>query len=190
MSTPELFELIQTQHLSAYKVAFDKYYSRLAGIATRFSKSAVQADELFNHSFNACLNALRGLRQPPLDLDDFIEKEFIVQAIAFIKNIRSEYYVSSTVYATTDSATKNYDLFESAEMIDYRQIDNDILIKGIQLLVPSQRLIFNLHVIDGYSLQDAAALLEASEGTVKSNLEKARFNLQKNIDKSLKSVKA
>jgi len=190
MSTPELFELIQTQHLSAYKAAFDKYYSRLAGIATRFSKSTTQADELFNHSFNACLTALRGLRQPPLDLDDFIEKEFIIQAIAFIKNIRSEYYVSSTVYATTDSATKNYDLFESAEIIDYRQIDNDILIKGIQLLVPSQRLIFNLHVIDGYSLQDAAALLEASEGTVKSNIEKARFNLQKNIDKSLKSVKA
>lgn len=190
MSTPELFELIQTQHASASKAAFDKYYSRLAGIATRYSKSSAQADELFNQSFNACLHSLKSLRQPPLDLDDYFEKEFIIQAIAFIKNIRSEYYVSSTVHATTDSSARNYNLFESAEIIDYRQIDNDILIKGIQLLVPSQRLIFNLHVIDGYSILDAALLLDASEGTVKSNLEKARFNLQKNIDKSLKSVKA
>jgi RNA polymerase sigma-70 factor, ECF subfamily len=190
MSTPELFELIQTHHQTATKAAFDKYYSRLAGIATRYAKSPAQTEELFNTAFNNALQSLRNLRQPPLDLDDFMEKEFIVQAIAFIKNIRSEYYVSSTVYATDAIAPKNYDLFETNEIIDYRQIENDVLIKGIQMLVPSQRLIFNLHVIDGYALSEAAILLDASEGTVKSNLEKARFNLQKNIDKSLKSVKA
>jgi RNA polymerase sigma-70 factor (ECF subfamily) len=190
MSTPELLELMQTHHPTASKAAFDKYYSRLAGIATRYAKSTAQADELFNVSFHASLLSLRSLRQPPLNLDDFIEREFIVQAIAFIKSIRSEYYVSSTVHATSGASTRNYDLFDSAEVIDYRQIGNELLIKGIQNLVPSQRLIFNLHVIDGYSLTDAALLLEASDGTVKSNLEKARFNLQKNIDKSLKSVKA
>lgn len=190
MSIPELFALIQTNHQSASKAAFDKYYSRLAGIATRYAKSAMQSEELFNHAFNSSLQSLRALRQPPLDLDDYMEKEFITHAISFIKSIRSEYYVSSTVHATTDSAARNYDLFDTAELIDYRQIDNDVLIKGIQLLVPSQRLIFNLHVIEGYSLIDAALLLDASEGTLKSNLEKARFNLQKNIDKSLKSVKA
>ena len=85
--------------------------------------------------------------------------------------------------------TKKYDLFDTAEIIDYRQIDNEVLIRGIQQLVPSQRLIFNLHVIEGYSLAEAAAMLESSEGTLKSNLEKARFNLQKNIDKCLKAEK-
>jgi RNA polymerase sigma-70 factor (ECF subfamily) len=57
-------------------------------------------------------------------------------------------------------------------------------------MVPSQRLIFNLHVIDGYSLTDAAALIESSEATVKSNLEKARYNFQKNLEKSIKQIKA
>lgn len=189
MSTPELFELIQSQYKSASKVAFEKYYSRLAGIATRYSKNQTQADELFNHCFQICLSNLSALRQPPLDLDEYMEQEFIQQAILFIKNIRSEYYVSSTVYATNSTNPRNYDLFETAEIIDYRQIDNDILVKGIQMLVPSQRLVFNLHVIEGHDLVETAAKLEASEGTVKSNLEKARFNLQKNIDKSLKSAR-
>jgi DNA-directed RNA polymerase specialized sigma24 family protein len=52
--------------------------------------------------------------------------------------------------------------------------------------VPSQRLVFNLHVIDNYSLSEASELLDTSEQSVKSNLEKARFNLQKTIEKNLK----
>jgi RNA polymerase sigma-70 factor (ECF subfamily) len=54
--------------------------------------------------------------------------------------------------------------------------------------VPSQRLIFNLHVIDGFSIQESAFILETSEETIKSNLEKARFNLQKNIERKLKGI--
>ena len=117
---------MQTHHPTASKAAFDKYYSRLAGIATRYAKSTAQADELFNVSFHASLLSLRTLRQPPLNLDDFIEREFIVQAIAFIKSIRSEYYVSSTVHATSGASSRNYDLFDSAEVIDYRQIGNEL----------------------------------------------------------------
>jgi len=96
--------------------------------------------------------------------------------------------VASTVYANTPSA-KNYNLFEDVSIIDYNNINNDLLIKSIQQLVPSQRLIFNLHIIDGFNLQESAELLEANEHTVKSNLEKARYNLQKGIEKNLKEMK-
>jgi RNA polymerase sigma-70 factor (ECF subfamily) len=92
------------------------------------------------------------------------------------------------VYAS-ETASKNYDLFTHSEILDINDIDREILLGAIQQLVPAQRLIFNLHVIDGYSLEEAATLLESSEPTVKSNLEKARFNLQKNIKNSLISSK-
>jgi DNA-directed RNA polymerase specialized sigma24 family protein len=52
--------------------------------------------------------------------------------------------------------------------------------------VPSQRLVFNLQVIDSYSLSEASELLDTSENSIKSNLEKARFNLQKLVEKTLK----
>lgn len=189
MSSPELFDLIQKSHPGAARAAFDKYYGRLAAMATRYAKSSAQAEELFNHCFQATLGTIKALRQAPLDLDDFVEREFLSQTILFIKNIRSEYFVSSTVHATGDTKPRGYDLFDAQEVIDYRQIENDVLLRGIQHLVPAQRLAFNLHVIEGLSIIETAERLEASEGTVKSNLEKARFNLQKNIDKSLKAVK-
>ena len=43
-----------------------------------------------------------------------------------------------------------------------------------------------VNVIDNYSLASVSELLETSEQTVKANLEKARFNLQKAIENNLK----
>jgi len=166
---------------------FEAYYSKFAAIAQRYAKSQAQAEELVNEGLNKCLYKLQNAGQIP-DLDQVMEKEFIAASVAFLMNIRSEYYVASTVFAS-ETAPKNYDLFANNELIDYNKVNNDILVKSLQKLVPSQRLIFNLHVVDGYSLIDAALLLDSSEQTAKSNLEKARFNLQKNIENSLKSVK-
>ncbi|MGZ3899267.1 MAG: RNA polymerase sigma factor [Bacteroidia bacterium] len=168
------------------KQLFETYYGRLSAIALRYSKNQAQSAELFNTAFNACLHKLQRQKNiSETDIDPFIEKEFIQEAVDFIKNIRSEYYVASTVYATNKD-NKNYDLFEYNELVDFNAVDKDILVKALQQLVPSQRLIFNLHVIENYTLEQSALVLEASEHTAKSNLEKARYNLQKNIEKCLK----
>ncbi len=173
---------------SVKKQLFETYYGKLSAIALRYSKSEAQSKELFNTAFNACLaNLQRQKNNPNLKPGEFIEKEFIREAVEFIKNIRSEYYVASTVYATNKD-NKNYDLFEYNEIIDFDSVENDVLVKSLQQLVPSQRLVFNLHIIENYTLEDASLLLEASEQTVKSNLEKARYNLQKNIEKCLKQT--
>jgi len=94
--------------------------------------------------------------------------------------------VASTVKAV-EYKEKTYDLFLDSKYIDLKNVNQDVLLKSIQMLVPSQRLVFNLHVIDNYSLLQASELLDTSEQSIKSNLEKARFNLQKSIEKNLKS---
>jgi RNA polymerase sigma-70 factor, ECF subfamily len=191
MSATDLILALQNHDKTAQKEVFDTHYGLLAAIANRYAKNPSQAEEMLNPCFHNCLVKLQHSRPNQInELSPFFQKEFILECVAYIKNIRSEYYVSSTVYASSDSPSKNYNLFENHEAIDYRNIDNEVLIKALQQLVPSQRLVFNLHVIDGFSLEEAAALLESSEATVKSNLEKSRYNLQKNIEKSLKTVKA
>ncbi len=189
MTNPELLTLLQKKDSTAKKHLFETYYGRLAAIARRYCKNQTQADEGFNVAFHKVFNKLSNQRQnKTLDLADFLEREFIQECVLFIKDIRSEYYVSSTVHATED-ANKNYNLFENHEWVDFNHVDTSVLIKSLQQMVPSQRLVFNLHVIDGLSLKEAATILESGEETVKSNLEKARFNLQKNIENNLKGPK-
>lgn len=189
MSTNDLIIALSKNEPQVKKDLFEQHFELMSSMALRFAKNEEQAKELLFESFNKVLQSYLNIRlNDAPDFTDFLKKQFIVEAIAFIKAIRSEYYVASTVVATADR-DKNYNLFENTEIIDYNTVDTPILIKSLQELVPSQRLVFNLYVIDGYDLPIISEMLEASEQTVKSNLEKARFNLQKNIEKNHKLLK-
>jgi RNA polymerase sigma-70 factor (ECF subfamily) len=189
MYTNELIAALTKNDLRIKRELFEQHYELMSSIALRFSKNEEQAKQLLVEAFDRTLNAYvnyKGAETP--DFGEFLKAEFVLGAIAFIKSIRSEYYVASTVIASNER-DKNYNLFENSEIIDYNSVEASVLIKSLQELVPSQRLVFNLFVIDGYELQTISEMLEASEQTVKSNLEKARFNLQKNIDKNNRTVK-
>jgi RNA polymerase sigma factor (sigma-70 family) len=60
------------------------------------------------------------------------------------------------------------------ETMSYNEI-----IKIVQKLSPSYRTVFNLYVIDGFKHEEIAKHLNISVGTSKSNLAKARLNIQK-----------
>lgn len=173
----------------AKKQFYEEFYTPLAVIALRYGKSKEQSTQMVQNGF-ACLFANLHKFKPsgPISFEQWIKEEFIVFCVEFIRNIRSEYYVASTV-RVTDTPAKTYDLFVDSTLTDFKNVEFDVLIKSLQQLVPSQRLIFNLHVVEEYDLRKAADILEASEQTVKANLEKARYNLQKNIDKNNKSLK-
>lgn len=185
--TPELVALLRGNDKAAKRQLFASCYSKLAAIAQRYAKSDAQGEEVLHVAFNATFLKLQ--RQTSLPQPwEFIEREFIVESVNYLRSLRAEYYVASTVYAA-NATRKTYDLFANYELIDFTTLEASHLIRGLQLLVPSQRLMFNLHVIEGYSLEQAALLLESSVDTAKSNLEKARFNLQKNVEKCLNTAK-
>ena len=57
------------------------------------------------------------------------------------------------------------------------------LVALIKQLPPHYRIVFNLHVIDGYTHTEIADMLNTTIGTSKSNLSRARDMLQKSIKK-------
>ena len=59
------------------------------------------------------------------------------------------------------------------------KISYDEIIRAIQEVTPGYRTVFNLFVIEGFSHEEIANQLGISVGTSKSNLSKARKQLQK-----------
>lgn len=185
----ELISACVKNDRTAQKAFYERYFPSLTNISNRYAKNKEQAQEIVQNGFASILSELNKYKvSNKQSLDEWVNEEFIKFCVEFIRSIRSEYYVASTV-RVTDSATKSYDLFVDNVLVDFKQVEYNVLILSLQQLVPSQRLIFNLHVVEEYDMRKAADLLEASEQTVKSNLEKARYNLQKNIDKNSKSLK-
>lgn len=189
MTDSELITAISKNDISAKKQFYETYYSVLSGISIRYAKSKNQSQELLQNGMAHLLCHIGNFKSNTnLILSDWARNEFIKFCVDYIRNIRSEYYVASTV-RVTDTPAKNYDLFVDNVLTDFKNVDYDVLIESLHQLVPSQRLIYNLHVVEEYDIRKAADILEASEQTVKANLEKARYNLQKNIDKNFKSQK-
>jgi RNA polymerase sigma-70 factor (ECF subfamily) len=186
----ELIDLIQKKDTGARKHWFDTFYTRFSAITQRYSKSAEQASEMLHPAMHKCYERIQNAGQGQQPSEANVIRMFIVECANYIRNIRNEYYVSSTVYATQEAHQKTYNLFETNETPDLNSAPQEVLLSALQQLVPSQRLIFNMHVLDGFTLAEATEMLEASEPTVKSNLEKARFNLQKNIEKSFNTAQS
>ncbi len=189
MTGNDFINALQKNDAVVIRSLFENYFSYMSGVAVRFSKNDVQAKELLMSCFSACINGFISTRdKTEQDFEIYLKKQFIIEAVRFIRSIRSEYYVASTVYADTDRV-KNYSLFDNNEIIDFSGIETPLLVKSVQELVPSQRLVFNLFVVEGMDITSISEMLEASEQTVKSNLEKSRYNLQKNIEKNIKLTK-
>ncbi len=186
MSELDLISACIKNDKAAKQQFFEKYYCSLAYVALRYSKNKQQAEPAILSGFSHIFSQLPQFKsQQKLSLDEFLNKQFIKHIVAYIKSIRNEYYVASTIKAV-EKTNNSYDLFLDSKYIDVRNINQQVLLKSIQQLVPSQRVVFNLNVVDGYTLTEMSDLLETSEQTIKANLEKARFNLQKAIEQNLK----
>lgn len=186
MSELELISACIKNDKIAKQQFFEKYYSTIGSIALRYSKNKSQAEPGIFAGFQVIFSQLPVFKaQQKLTLDEFVKKQFIPEMVSYIKSIRNEYYVASTIKAV-ETIDHSYDLFLDNKYIDVRNANQEVLLKSIQELVPSQRLVFNLNIIDGYTLMEMSELLDTNEQTIKANLEKARFNLQKTIENNLK----
>ncbi len=89
--------------------------------------------------------------------------------------------------------TKNERQMEELEMADEQMSRQEQIISGIsyeeiiemvQQLSPAYRTVFNLYVIEGFKHREIAEMLDISIGTSKSNLAKAKRNLQSILEKN------
>jgi RNA polymerase sigma factor (sigma-70 family) len=75
-----------------------------------------------------------------------------------------------------------WDISDKTIDADQQLLYKDLVIM-IKRLPPQYRMVFNLHVIDGYNHMEIADMLKISVGTSKSNLSRARTMLQAAIKK-------
>jgi RNA polymerase sigma-70 factor (ECF subfamily) len=103
-------------------------------------------------------------------LMSWIKKIMVYTAIDhYRKNVKhnSNLEIDSVHYDLSDNSETSID------QMSYKEI-----IALVQRLSPTYRTVFNLYVLDGYKHEEIAKELKISIGTSKSNLAKARANIQ------------
>lgn len=177
-STNTLEHIIQgciKANRDSQKQLYKLYYGFAMSICMRYSTHYTEAEEIVNDGFLKIFKKIDAFEPSYQSYEasfvGWIKKIFIHTAIDNYRKNNKSY----TIPIMDDSHLEISE--NSASPIDnmsYKEI-----IEIVQKLSPTYRTVFNLFVLDGYKHEEISKQLNISVGTSKSNLAKARINIQK-----------
>jgi len=150
-------------------------------ISMRYCNSKDDAMEVVNDGFLKIYRELHNFKPAhssfEASLKGWMKTIFVHTAIDHYRKNKKNYLVGEMEDAHFEMA----DAQETAiDKMSYAEI-----IEMVQRLSPVYKTVFNLFVIDGFKHEEIAKQLNITVGTSKSNLAKARANIQKMLSESL-----
>ena len=158
---------------SAQKQLYEKYASVMLAICLRYSKNRDEAEDLIQEGFLKIFQNINTFRNHG-SLEGWIKRIMINHALDHYKKNRKIPFTED-VEDINETEILSYD--EEVEYIE--PVPAETLLAMIQSLPEGYRMVFNLYVFEEYSHKEIAEAMNFSENTSKTQLMKARRQLQK-----------
>jgi len=157
------------------KLLYSSFYGYAMAICDRYAKKQDDALEILNDGFLKIFREIHNYKPAYADVissfKGWLRKIMVYTAIDHFR----KYHKHQMVTQLDEVVYQVQSVSETAiEKISYEE-----LIRAVQELSPGYRTVFNLFIIEGFSHDEIAKHLGISIGTSKSNLSKARKQLQK-----------
>jgi RNA polymerase sigma-70 factor (ECF subfamily) len=169
---------------ASQKALYEQFYSKMLGVCLRYAKDTDEAKDVLHEAFLKVFTNLKNFNGTG-SFEGWIRRIMVNTSIDHLRKNKQNYLIVSTVYANEKAANMADEVDEDDLVLN---IDKEEILKAVQELTPAYRTVFNLYVIEEYTHREIAELLEISEGTSKSNLSKAKFNLKKNLMHLIKAT--
>lgn len=157
----ENFTLAKKQDRRAQKALYDAFSSKMLAVANSYTNNIHDAEDILLNAFLKCftqLNECRDYKSFPF----WLRKIIINDSINFIRKTKNILYAD--VEIADDFSDDDFE--EGLEEINLEEI--------FSKMPPGYRIIFNLYVFEEKKHQEIAKILNISEGTSKSQLNKAK----------------
>lgn len=154
---------------------FKLFYGKMLSVCMRYTNDKDNAQEILQEGFIKIFEKL-GAFDYKGSFEGWIRRIVANTAIDSIRKSKKDPYLSDR---DEDFKLGAEDLIEEREKLETIDLKAEVAMKAIQQLSPAYRAVFNLYVLEDYSHKEISEILGISEGTSKSNLAKARMNLQK-----------
>lgn len=155
----------------AQRALYDQYKSIVMGLCRRYSRNKEEAEDIFQESFIRIFQHIDQLQD--VDRMEVWIKRITVNASLnyYHKHKRHHHYQD---FAGIGQENEDYEMILSG-------FSDEKIIELISQLADGYRIVFNLHVMEGYSHAEIAAMLSISEATSRSQLNRARQALQEKL---------
>jgi RNA polymerase sigma factor (sigma-70 family) len=162
----------------AQQQLYEKFAGKMLSTCRRYTKSIEDAEEVLSNGFIKVFSKFDSYRGDGA-LEGWLRKIMVRESLNYIR-YQKNLFVEVNLEQVDQKETADSDAKESA----------DLLIELIDRLPLGYRTVFNLFAIEGYNHKEISEMLEISEGTSKSQLSKARQQLQSYIqEQKLTAVK-
>ncbi len=166
------------------KKIYNSFYGYAMAICDRYTSRQEDSIEILNDGFLKIFKEIH--HYTPAYADEISSFKGWLRKIMIYTSI-DHFRKNNKHKATTELDTALYHL-ETNQESAFEKISYDEIIRFIQHLSPVYRAVFNLFIIEGMSHEEIASQLGISVGTSKSNLSKARKQMQKILFKQNKTV--
>ena len=144
----------------------------LYGICLKYMKNEDDAKDVFQEAFVIVFQKINQYKFEG-SFEGWLKRTFINKLIETLNKKKKENFFLDVFDPDTD--------FVEEEELDIAPIQQEKLLEFIRDLPDQYRTVFNLYVFEKMKHKEIAELLKISEGTSKSNLNRAKRILQKRI---------
>ncbi|GGA77359.1 DNA-directed RNA polymerase sigma-70 factor [Flavobacterium palustre] len=144
----------------------------LYGLCIKYMKNEDDAKDVFQEAFVIAFQKMSQYRFEG-SFEGWLKRIFINKLIETLNKRKREMPFLDVLHQE--------DFADEEQEIDAFSIPQEKLLEFIQHLPDQYRLVFNLYFFEKMKHKEIADLLNISEGTSKSNLNRAKSNLQKKI---------
>jgi len=156
---------------TAQQALYDRYCTRLMAVCLRYAKSTAEAEDILQEGFLKIFNSLKSFRFES-SLTTWMTRVMINTAL---NQQRQKLYMLPMV-DVEDAGLKED---EKISLSDFHLSE---LVKMIQSLPDGCRMVFNLFAIEGYAHKEIGEMLGISEGTSKSQYNRAKSLLRAKLE--------
>lgn len=168
----ELIERCKRSDRRAQEQLFRLFYGKMLAVCLRYIHDKDSAQEVLQEGFIKVFENIKGYDSKG-SFEGWVRRIMANCAIDAIRKVRKD-----TILSDDANDFKFIPEEDEAEDWDVTVLKAEVAMEAIQQLSPAYRTVFNLYVLEEYTHREIAEKLGISEGTSKSNLAKAKMNLQ------------
>ena len=154
---------------------FKQFYGKMMVVCLRYMTDRDTAQEILQEAFLKVFDKLEVFDFKG-SLEGWVRRIVANTAIDALRKAKRNPFLSDR---DTDFKQAGRDELVEREELDLIDLKAELAMGAIAKLSPAYRTVFNLFVLEDYTHKEIAELLGIYEGTSKSNLAKAKMNLQR-----------
>lgn len=170
MTESELIKGCIRQHTGCQRMLFERYAGKMMSVCMRYANDAMEAEDMIQDAFIKVFKYIEQFKSEG-SFEGWIRRIVVNTAIRHLEKKKIRF---KEIDDHSNDAPK-------MDPSTYSHLGEEDLLKLIGQLPEGYRMVFNLNVVEGYSHEEIAEMLNIQPGTSRSQLVKARKMLQQQI---------